>query len=877
MSDIDPQSAWRLLETIADSNDSFKQLLPQLRAALDSAPVAPTVLLPGGGQLGKYQIVRELASGGMGVVYEGYDPDLKRRVALKLIKGFCDEEGIARLRREAQLAASLSHPNIIQIYDVGVAEDEQSEWPPHYIAMEYISLETLQHQLPRLELSDRLRLLERVADAMGQAHAAGIVHRDLKPANILIADDGRPVVTDFGLARLEAATRMTRSGAIIGTLPYMSPEQVRGAIDEIDARTDVWALGVILYQMLSERLPFDGETEVEFIHAILQTEPPRIDRAVPADLRAICLRALEKRPAARYPDGAALAAELTRWHAGRPVAARAPSAFHRLRRWITRRPWVSLCLTLTLALIAIGGWIQLLRVEGARLREQSAQQRRQLTQARASHTRQLRRAKLREMLGPLTRQIAGARPLHYVALADVARSMATLGRKLNKLERDIDRAGLAGYPDSWQLLGEGWWLIGDLIAAERTLRQAVRLAPADRQARFWLGRLCLIRALRSKLIDWRSLHGNPPWREARALQWQAEAGEHLALAGRAAGIRRHLIQTYQAYLADNPKALQRLCALGQERYPHVLGVETFYLLDSWKRPAAEQRSLLRQALRARPHYAMAYLLRGNLARESGNLDEAIAHFGQALRINPRLSAARLFRASLYSKRGEMKRALADYDATIARRPELGIAYHNRADLYKKLKQYSAALADFSRTIALPGEATSHLHRVRADVHCKLGNHRAELTDAKQAMRLSPRDAISAYRRARVHGRCLKDPARAIRYATQAIEFDPTYFEAYVIRGGNYKKLQQLTRAQRDITQAITLRPDPARRSVLYYIRARIELDQKDWTAAREDLDRAIRINPRYASAYKHRARAWAKLGDARKSRADRRMAAKLQK
>ena len=202
------------------------------------------------------------------------------------------------------------------------------------------------------------RIAAQLADGVAHAHAHGILHRDIKPANVLVTREGEARLTDFGLARLEGdESGLTRSGALVGTPDYMAPEQVRGDQSRIDVRTDVYAVGAVLYEMLTDTTPFGGSATAQILHRVL-TEPPRAPRranpAVPRDLETICLKALEKDPARRYVDVAALAQDLRRWLDGEPIAARPLSRPARIVRWARRRPAAALAVLASVALAAVG-------------------------------------------------------------------------------------------------------------------------------------------------------------------------------------------------------------------------------------------------------------------------------------------------------------------------------------------------------------------------------------------------------------------------------------------------------------------------------------------------------------------------------------------
>jgi formylglycine-generating enzyme required for sulfatase activity/tRNA A-37 threonylcarbamoyl transferase component Bud32 len=302
-----------------------------------------------------YEILHELGRGGQSVVYKARHRGLNRLVALKMILSgrTADAEERARFRREAEAVAHLRHPHIVQIYEIG-------EWAGQpYCALEFVA-GVLANELrgepqpPQAAAA----LVATLSRTMHAAHQQGIVHRDLKPGNVLVTDDGVPKITDFGLAkRLEAGSSLTQTGHnVMGTPSYMAPEQAAGRSKEVGPAADVYALGAILYEMLTGRPPFEGDTSWEIVSQVLSDEPEaprRVQPAVPRDLETICLKCLRKEPEKRYSSAAALADDLDRFLSGQPIRARRVGAACRLILWCRRKP--ALAATLAFALLAIAG------------------------------------------------------------------------------------------------------------------------------------------------------------------------------------------------------------------------------------------------------------------------------------------------------------------------------------------------------------------------------------------------------------------------------------------------------------------------------------------------------------------------------------------
>jgi len=275
-----------------------------------------------GTRLGKYQVGSEIGQGGMGTVYKGYDPTLERYVALKVMAPHLtwEEEFVERFLREARAAARLRHPNIVTIYDVG--RDRGS----YYFSMDYVEGKTVAQLIKErgpTSIGEALRILKPLASALDYAHENGLVHRDIKPSNVVVSDDGHVTLMDFGIARASRSTRLTRSGAVMGTPEYMAPEQARG--DDVDRRTDQYALGVIAYEMLVGKAPFKAESTPTLLYKIVHEGPPPLHDARPDLPRAatsVLSRALAKEKGQRYPSCTAFVDALRQAAQAAPVPAR---------------------------------------------------------------------------------------------------------------------------------------------------------------------------------------------------------------------------------------------------------------------------------------------------------------------------------------------------------------------------------------------------------------------------------------------------------------------------------------------------------------------------------------------------------------------------
>lgn len=299
-----------------------------------------------GERIGNYDLLTELGRGGMGVVYKAQDRRLGRLVALKVILagGHAGSTERKRFQFEVEASARLQHANIVQVYEVG----EDGGRP--YMSMEFCPGGSLEDQIRDQPQPPReaAQLVATLADALHEAHQQGIVHRDVKPANVLLAANGAPKLADFGLAKsLNDEDGLTQTGAIMGSLGYMAPEQAVGRTRDATAVTDVYSLGALLYKLLTGRPPFQGSSQLETINSIVMADPVSIQvlqRRVPQDLVTICHKCLEKSPARRYATAAALAEDLRRYLADEPIRARPLAPIERAWRWARRHPGPTLVL-----------------------------------------------------------------------------------------------------------------------------------------------------------------------------------------------------------------------------------------------------------------------------------------------------------------------------------------------------------------------------------------------------------------------------------------------------------------------------------------------------------------------------------------------------
>ena len=434
---------------------------------------------------GPYRLIRELGRGGQAVVFLAEDTRLKRRVALKVISGagwLLSEEARQRFVREGAAAARLDHPGICAIYEVG----EQAGMP--YIVMRYVEGETLAEKLAKLraegqaaqgasasqpatrhDLHAAMELIEKIARALEVAHEAGILHRDVKPANVMVTEGGEPVILDFGLARDESGEEetLTRTGGVLGTPAYMAPEQVRGETREVGRHTDVFALGAMLYEVVTLDRPFMASTIDAIYRAIREEDPPdprRLNPNISEDLRVVILTALEKDPKRRYATAGALAEDLLAVREDRPITARAAGPLDQAAKFVRRNRGLVVSAAIVFVVLVLGiiattlGMLRAKEAEGV-----SDRRRREAEEALADSEAAV--AFFGQLVKRGSKLAHGGRELTFrEALDEVA----------PHLEEEIgDRPRVLATLN--RIIGEDYVLLGDIEQGMRHLREAVRL------------------------------------------------------------------------------------------------------------------------------------------------------------------------------------------------------------------------------------------------------------------------------------------------------------------------------------------------------------------------------------------------------------------
>jgi serine/threonine-protein kinase len=764
---IEVQQQLKRLRSVENRlNELFPSSRPISGDGTGPEPRSPILELP---RIDGYDVESVLGYGGMGVVYRARHLKLKRTVALKMLLSgaYASPQELTRFVREAEAVAGLEHPHIVQVHDVGDLNGRP------FFTMEFIeggSLAQALAHVPQAALHSA-QLVATLAVGVEFAHRHGVVHRDLKPANILLTGEGTPKIADFGLARhLDAGPELTRSGARVGTPSYMAPEQALGQTGAIGPATDVYALGAILYEMLTGRPPFRAETAAETERQVIADEPvspARLNSKVPRDLETICLKCLNKDPLRRYASAAALADDLRRFAEGRPILARPLRWGGRIWRWARRKPAAAALVATALAFVglAIGGGVWQLeqQAERARLEGRASQAVETALEQAAAFRMQGRWPEARAALESAANVLGTSVPANLRERLHEARADADMVLDLEEIRLHLSE----GKTDQVQ----------HSLSADRAYAEAFRkygivlTAPEPSEAAARIRDSAIRETLLAFLYDWLYSVSDANRDNLRALlhqadddEWRREFCEALAVndneklrwLARAQGAVAQpavVLSGLAGHLLDGNDRMKALALLRetQERHPEDFWIN--YLLGKFwvQARAPEAVGYCRAAVAIRPNSDQAYALLGKALRGVGDSDGASVAFRKALALNPKCAVGKDL-ANSAGGRGGLEEARVAWEHLVNRDPPHHDAWYGYAELCLYLENPEAYRLTRERLLDRFGEtANDWITAERTSQACLLlpatGNElrrAAELADKAVALAAKSREPGNPY-------------------------------------------------------------------------------------------------------------------------------------
>jgi tetratricopeptide (TPR) repeat protein len=772
-------------------------------------------------QIAGYEILGELGRGGMGVVYMARQVQLSRLVALKMVLAgaHAAPEQLARFQTEAEAVAHLKHPNIVQIFEVG-----KHDGLP-YFSLEYVDGGSLSGKIggkPQPP-EDAARMVERLADAMDSAHRKGIIHRDLKPANVLLTADGEPKITDFGLAkRLEGDSGQTRSGTPMGTPSYMAPEQAHGDTKHLGPLCDLYSLGVILYEMLTGRPPFQGTTILETLDMVQKQEPVpprRLQPTVPRDLETICLKCLQKEPQKRYATAGSLGADLLRYLGGEPILARRVNPAERAWRWCKRNPKVAgLSGTVALLLVAVMAFLASAHFRAAREQETIAKERElvenRLEQAaaviRVGDQRQAQT--LLDYSNPL---LENTEQLHDVR--DRLAELRSQVRVYSEFKRLVDDARFASRFGSRRRKEQAQQQCRQLVALHQQIKDktgeaAAGLPPLDAdQEQLFKEDVFEAYLISAKLEVELAKDGQghiAPDAARRAIDWLNQAD---AILPNTRVVHAERAPCWAA--VGDAKADAQDVDRAQAVVP-TLAVDLFY-------------------------HGFAHHLRAIKARSEGKSKEADDYFHKEITAYAAVLQQRqdsfwayFNSANTQFELGNLRDAQIGYTACVRIRPDFPWSFNNRGTIHHRLNENDLAVQDYDRAVVLdPDYFEAWTNRGLAQ--SRLRKYEPAVADLQRAIRISP-DYAPAYEYLAETHRVQKDYAGAVKDYTALLPLTADKPAVYLKRSAIYRVMGRASDATNDRTQALKE----------FDARARRYLDAKDYLRARENYTRFLEQVPK---------------------------------
>ncbi|WP_372369889.1 tetratricopeptide repeat protein [Candidatus Uabimicrobium sp. HlEnr_7] len=883
MLDLKPNAESSIIPLVDIYDTEIIEITPLSRPNLRKVTVSDSVANK---KFGPYQIIEVVGVGGMGKVYKAFHPELDREIAIKVMHA--DVESPKQRQRffiEAKLMAKLNHPSIASVYDVGTIEKQ------NYIVMDYIKGKSLRTLNLEKSLSPKrsIEIIRLSALAIDYAHKTGVIHRDLKPANIMVDEDTKlPVIMDFGLAKdLHPSGEVTKSGEILGTPRYMSPEQAEGKQSMIGAPTDVYSLGTVMYELLTQQPAVPGNDPAGIIYNILYLEvvPPRKKNPrLSLGIEAICLKCLEKNPKYRYQTAKALADDIERLLNGEMIEARLGFR-QRVFRKIKARKNIFIFGTIFISsLVILAVSIFSVRI----IQNQNyVKDARRLSQVNIS---QVTNAKtLKEKFTNIDYDAAARKQLeheveesitHYMKsrlLLEKALTIApdntTLKQELYHIEKEIGLLALLGKN---YILSELSFRRCEILSDKEEAKVLVSIVKnyKDKEREIQIGRLReimqkisesppaagmlgeyiieIVRMSKSYIV--RALipylkYGNK-WQRAIAIESLGKIGDKYTKY-KGFDVVEWLITQLQEENINLDEAEKIIWALGRlrdarankivDQFRTKMGQHSVF----WNKTEIPYTWIPMEKVSAPT--AAAYYERGKGWFLKGNSGNAIVDFSKAIELDPKFLPAYNGRGICYNNKGELEKAIDDYTTAISLDPDYVKAYSNRGVCFQAKNNFSKAISDYSAAITI--DPNFHFaYANRAECYKIQNKINKAIKDYSKAIEISPPNEY--YYTSRGDGYCdKKDWKKALADHATAIQINNKYAPAYSNRARCYKIRREFTKAIDDYSLAIQLNPQSEN---LYLQRALCYNEIDDYLNAINDCSIAIQINNKNDKSYLQR-------------------------
>jgi eukaryotic-like serine/threonine-protein kinase len=807
-----------------------------------------------------YEVREILGRGGIGIVYKAWDLRLNRPVALKMLLSgvYAQTHELERFHREAEAIAALAHPNIVQVHDIGEHDGTA------YFTMEFVEGGNLARKLsgspqPARKAAD---LVMTFAQAIQAAHHQGIVHRDLKPANVMLTADGTPKITDFGLAsRINGEAMLTQTGVPVGTPSYMSPEQAAGHVHAIGPATDIYALGAILYELLTGRPPFRAETASETERQVIAIEPApprRLNAKIPRDLETICLKCLQKERTERYATAADLVADLRRFLAGEPILARPAGLLERTGKWVRRRPALAVallaCAVALAALLSGVVWLASDRAatmqavendlqEVARLERESAWPEASTALERAKARLRYRpTVDLRHRLDAVARDLELAQRLDSIGLNRIVRVEGRYARPFDKANAD------AAYAAAFSEAGLG--SVGDdpLIVAARINQSNIKLALIT-ALDDWA--ICVTDRQRNRWLFEVTCAADPD-----PSGWRNRVRDPAVCADRAA-----LMQLVQS-ASDAKPPVRLLVALGERLQDLDVDATSFlrqvqqqYPGDFWTNATlgtallksgncAQAVRYYQAALAIRPRSAVARVNLGLALVADNDVDEAVDRFREAIRIDPDFAHAHFSLGLTLRTRGEVAQAIAELKEAARLEPRNADYHYNLALALKDQGEFDQSIERFRAALEIEPKHPDAIFNLGLAFGAT-GKYDRAIDQFREALKLEPFNPRAHYNL----GLILKatgDFTGAIDHLRRTIEIKPRYPNAHYNLALALRAAHKTDEAVAEFANALKI--DPRQADTHYNLGLALK-DCGEIEQAITHFREAISLDPTYAHAH----------------------------